>query len=678
MKRERISIAGMLSVFGLLCWMQVAHAWHNDFSIVNNTDTPLQFMIDTEQGGAHPDPLCRDLQAIPPQRSCHISLTDSYRFPEGTGHKGTIHLIRSDGEFCIVYYKYIFNPLASYSKKRSVELKLGQCTAGFDTKGLSFVNDQMYMSIRPLLSQLDYPLLADTLQKSTESYATADCADPSTGEESSDNCVIVTPTDPDIDKGTTLYEALAIQNTMDQYEPLSHAQWIGTHNSMIGPHYTASTKIANASHSDPNNYATLTEQLDRGVTMIEFDLLRDRGEIKLCHNHLNIPSPLNKVISKMMCDDNVTLVVGVNELKRWLIHHPEQFIIVYLDVNQSLSEHEAEIERAFSVLEPHIFMPEEASRLFFKLTGHHVLPEHTLPTDLFSKHDILKMGKQVIIVSSGEEGYLNKVKYVYLHNSHNQSDLLYQHGLRHLEPTPSLCEGSKKYEMLQAAYEDDPGHFDAWRSNGDRTVISYLSSAHGKTSSYNNYWSLASLKEMRKCPINIVSLNMFGFTCNESDVNECQYDRKGYRNRPLDPRLVSLLWSWGRGYPLKGENDANRQAFIVPTETVSAIHFQNDATSLNAANSVLCHVKSVSQETLGPKEWFIVPLKENILPSIRCEDSNGIYAVPVTSYQMDDVAQMLKETKIRIASPIWVNYRFDENAGWVANSGKALPTVKPG
>lgn len=656
----------------LLISTSFVYAWHNDFSIVNNGDEPLTFSISTKQGGAHPDSNCANGRAIPAQRSCHIELTDSYKFPKGTGHEGSITLRKKSGENCNIHYEYILNDL-SYSKKRSVKLKISSCSANFKNKEITFVNDQIKTMSRPMLYLLDLPLVTNDIQKSTESYSDADCADPTTGEEKSDNCVIVTPSFR-TQNGTPINEALAIQNNIDRYESLNHAQWIGTHNSAIGPAYTTDGELGNVSFSDPDNFLSLSKQLTQGVSQIELDILWHNNAVRLCHDHLNIPSPLDKVFSNVLCEGNAPMSRAVNELGDWVKIHPNQLVIVLLDINQDLGAHVQDINTDLASIGDKIFSPQDAAVLFKRISGGQTLPPNTLPTAYLSKNDILKTGKQVIFVADTDQTDLSPVNYLFLHMYNNKSSLLYQHGVDNFNAPQTLCSGANKYKTLQRMFDEDSGHFNIWRTNGDRTLINYLSSANGSTSGYNDYVSLATIKALRKCPFNVMSLNMFGFTCNKSNINECKYHSAENDGRPLDPRLPIFLWSWDRDFPLQATNVVNAQAYIVPNVDKTSIHFQNDDVLAGSANQILCHIKDMTQTQRGSDEWYIAPLLRGKPPALSCGEK-GEFASPVTSYQMDDVWLQLQSNSKGLDGPILINYHYSDENKWQANGGQPLQTT---
>jgi hypothetical protein len=192
-----------------------------------------------------------------------------------------------------------------------------------------------------------------------------------------------------------LYQALILQNTIDQYTPLVHATFIGTHNSFNAKAY----QIPLLRYIDPNQIVSITDQLQMGMRTIEFDAhwyinRHMKYDVLLCHgfnNHLGC-SPFDRPIAD-----------GLAEVRDWLLQHPNEIILLYIE--KHLDGHENKLHDLLTqYLGPLIYRPQD-----FKL--HKAGQCQALPLSL-SKHGILALKKQVLIISmncADNESPLNDV-----------------------------------------------------------------------------------------------------------------------------------------------------------------------------------------------------------------------------------------------------------------------------
>lgn len=658
--RKALTIAVLTS---LLISTQ-ALAWHNQFSVVNNQDKPLRLHIESSQGGVHFSPndsscvASNDQYTLAPNTSCQFELTDTR-----AKSKGLVTIDADDGEQCTYQYSYSYDLFAPLYSKHSVNFSKQSCSNGL-AQGISLVNAKIKANARPMLTQL--PLI--TLSHGAISMAKGDCGDPTKGSESADNCIIVSPAPAQSGTQTSVNKALAFQQGMSRYETLNNTQWIGSHNSAISPLYTHSTDLANVTFSDPDNFSTLTQQLNDGVRQIEFDLLWDQGALRFCHNHLNVPDALQPFMRNLLCDGNLPVSHGVAELNTWLDSHPNEVVFVLLDVNQDLGGHVADINQTFAPLKNRIYTQDDAKEDYQAITGL-TLADSTLPTDTISKDTILSRDKQVVFVADTDQGDISGSPYLFTHALHTNTNLLTQTGVEHLIGAPQpLCDGADKYSALSEFYRGDSSHANIWRTNGDRTIINYLTSAK-MSYGYNDYITLASIHRLQRCPLNVFSMNMIGLTCNQDDPSHCSYNNRT-DSRPIDPRQFALLWSWANGYPAVGSN-ATPQAVLRYNSAIKSFRLVNDKASVDEAKHVLCHVTAAKMKEKGPGEWFITDIQRKGSNNAACIAKDGVFATPVTSYQMDDVNHALSQADNTM--PVVVNY-LQQYGQWVANDKKPLPT----
>ena len=107
----------------------------------------------------------------------------------------------------------------------------------------------------------------------------------------------------------------------DQYErgsslPMIDAPWVGTHNSFNSVKTTPAL-----SETDANQQLSLNDQLRLSVRSLELDLHSFRGRPVVCHGRgegigCTTERPLEKI---------------VEELRRWLVAHPDQVLLLYLE-----------------------------------------------------------------------------------------------------------------------------------------------------------------------------------------------------------------------------------------------------------------------------------------------------------------------------------------------------------
>ncbi|MCW5589805.1 MAG: hypothetical protein KIT27_09110, partial [Legionellales bacterium] len=541
----------------------------------------------------------------------------------------------------------------SYFDLHSEVFGQAQCHGNLLVNEISVINDHTKALVRPLTGNVILNIDATKAAETTQSLSEADC-----GGNQGDNCVILSPDLTHVDKedSSNLAQSLYWQNQLDRFEPLNFEQFLGTHNSAVSPYYTHSNSDYNLSYGDPDNYATITEQLNSGFRQIELDIEWDQNNIIECHDHVS------SSIQGILCAGNDGLIGSdpnthypLVEIKNWLTQHPHQLIILFLDVNLPLTNHIKELDQTLAYLEPYIFTPQLAQQ-YFSVAGN-TLPAYLLSTDSLTE----QFHKNIIIVATSDIADMQTSRYVFTRVLKSKLEPLAEKSVHDFLSNGIACSGLAKYSAIVPFFENT--HTNLIRINGDRTVLGYISSVGNQSpDSYNDYFTPFNIANLQSCPVNILSMNMLGYTC---DSNQCQF-------HPTDPRLATVLWSWQLGYPLQ-KNGATI-AYIDPKDK----RFKNDPLQIGQSYSVLCYQKPLTPLTEPTQSlmWFIVAnMTVDNLNTVSqtamqlCQQRGGIFATPTTRYQFDDMLTMLGN----VTQPLLLNYQYDKSSKkWIANSGHSL------
>lgn len=622
----------------------VSYAWSNYFRLVNNFNVP--FVITISPAVSDVNNLCggsiSNVEVNPHSFSCEFEFnTNIFHVPNNAG---TITITKKEdpASFCVFNYSYT-ESILSYFDMRSENIASPTCYGNLKSKELSVVNDHNQALPRPLVGNLILGMDQGKSYQFTQSLSENDC-----GGRGGDNCIIASP-DLDtvyVNNGSSLKQSIVLQNELDRYEPLNFEQMIGSHNSAISAHYTKSTSDYNMSRVDPDSYLTLTEQLNAGLRQIELDIEWYNNAVTVCHNHIS------KDIGPILCDGDPALKGTVlNEIKSWVAKNPEALIILYLDVNLPLTGHIAELDDALATLEPYVFTPDMAQQYYH-------ISHNTLPLSQLTQDDVIrKYNKNIIITNDNNVEDVKASKYVFINTETVNVPPLEEHGVDTiLQSKYAACSNIDKYSHVKNLYSDDPNHLNMLRVNADRTTINYLSCVESKSpEDYSDYFTTANISNMLNCPLNVFSTNMFGFTC---DSNNCD-------NHPTDPRLYSFLWSWKLGYPL-----INHGSDIAYIDSKSG-HFENEPLTAGDMYRVLCMKPMQQQSPTAPLEWTIETVKVGDLNNVAtiaqdiCKQKGGIFAVPTTSYWMDDAMTVIHAEK-QDQYKILVNYQ-KINGHWTPN-----------
>lgn len=412
-------------------------------------------------------------------------------------------------------------------------------------------------------------------------------------------------------KSTWTAKALKLQREIDLNAPLREASFLGTHNSYNSKSYQTPVR-----YIDPNQNLSLYEQLETGVRSIELDAhwtlsSKFRKDILLCHgqpNHLGCG----------LFDRE--FVEGLQEIKDWLKANPGELVLLYIE--RHLDGHEPRLaDELEKYLGEFIYHPSQVRK-----PGDERNSCVALPTSI-SKADVLKSGKQLIVVVKGCDGtnpdYEEKDKFHYSWN-----DTVFA-GIGNIPGSPydwveQMIGDFTHYPDCGKSSNSDVNHSSLWRVYEDRTLITDI--IHPQKKLYAE-----DMKELVYCGINWPTMDML-------DAG--------------DDRLSAAIWSWAPEYPQEGKGECavyRMGSGIENTacDTPSEGYVCQEETSHNlkavAAAGPWLAGESMCQSLAG-KEWH--------------------FAVPVNGRQMNTVRDMLNNLSLNQA---WLNYREKSSGAWVAN-----------
>src|SRR5205807_1137274 len=124
-----------------------------------------------------------------------------------------------------------------------------------------------------------------------------------------------------------VHRTVAFQYRLGGSLPLGQAQWLGTHNS-----FNSFSDGPTPSHLDSNQQLSLSQQLDIDIRALELDphwlprVNSAGGTVVICHG-------LVYSQENGGCTTEPPLTAVLPELDHWLLAHPSQVILLYLDNN---------------------------------------------------------------------------------------------------------------------------------------------------------------------------------------------------------------------------------------------------------------------------------------------------------------------------------------------------------
>lgn len=610
------------------------------FRILNNAFEPVQVSIVPTVGTADSD--CggvEDVTVKPRSNSCIFTVHTNDGDSQGSV------LLNTPSHQCVVNYRY--HPLGQlgHMDKHSIHFSSEDCR-DWRMGAYHILRESPNAEYR---APLDKALaIAGKTHAGLHplNLARANCSGFSANgsyQHDPANCLVITPSPQHVLPG------LALQHRIDQYEPMNRSQWLGTHNSTIARVNTSSIQLANMSFSDPNQTLSVTDQLNVGVRSIELDMLW-HDELQSCHLHAELPPVLRDIVKAASCAGNIEIKLALSDIQQWLIKHPNDVVMIYIDENMKLAEHLNEFDKILTTtFRTKLLSKRDSTRWMsqHKITS---VNRNAFPSQWISKADLIQMKRQVFVVSKNQDLSPSKFIFTSVANQHNQSLLLPydtdMEDFNRLITSPQYNEDTA--QQFKQIFKEDAQHRSIWRFNGDHAVVSYLASSDDQQN-YNRYMSIINVRSAMAYPINMMSFDQLNGTC-------------GVEKDTIDPRLAVWLWSWQPGYPVTNNN---RYAYIDPQTR----HFKNDM-SATKVPYLLCYDVSKTMPWVSVENS--IKTSNNIATEAQsaCATVSAKFATPVTSYQMMQVRRYLNQQAIDAA--VLVNYH--NNGDWIANDKKALAT----
>jgi hypothetical protein len=314
-----------------------------------------------------------------------------------------------------------------------------------------------------------------------------------------------------------VHRALSLQRGLDVNAPLADEQLPHTHNSFNASSYTlgSTSYYPTVTNQDPNQVYSLTDQLQMDVRALEIDVhwwpspygnASTGGKwVTMCHGDSSTVPGVH-----IGCTWDRPFQDGLAELKTWLVAHPDQFILLYLE-NQ-LDDTNGPNSQAHQ-LAGQLIAQGLGSLVYQPPAGQPCAP---MPTNL-SAADMMQGGHQVLIVGNCGPGAWGS----WVHEREPYWD---EHG----DPSTygdAACAADLKERAA------DPGLFR--REFEDST---WLTATTGDGS--NHLSTPATVAKMVQCGTNIIGLDQL---------------------QPQDPRLAALVWSWAQNEPAAGAGNCADQ-----------------------------------------------------------------------------------------------------------------------
>lgn len=300
-----------------------------------------------------------------------------------------------------------------------------------------------------------------------------------------------------------LHRAIAFQYRLQNPLPIGSEQWVGTHNSFNSP--AAGLTV---SHLDSNQQLTLSQQLDIDVRALELDthwlpaLNAAGGRVVVCHGQ-------NYAEANLGCTTEPPLSRVLPEIDSWLVRHPAQVILVYLDDNFGPAQ---AYTATVNALDAGLRRPDGHSLIYHpqpSAIGSGNCAE--MPRDV-SRQQILAAGAQVMIVGNCQHGWSPDV---YGWGDHVESG-----NTAAYKPFPT-CDATYSRQVYGTKFV---------RYYEDSTLVTALvSDTTENWAAYEaNMLTPDKVAAMTGCGV-----NLFGFD----------------QILPFDGRLAADAWSWGINQP---------------------------------------------------------------------------------------------------------------------------------
>ena len=420
----------------------------------------------------------------------------------------------------------------------------------------------------------------------------------------------------DIDKFKQSWTAkgMQLQRTIDINTPLNQATFVGTHNSYNAKAY----QIPFVRYVDPNQWLSLYDQLEMGVRSIEMDAhwtykKNFSQDILLCHglsSHLGC-GPFDREFED-----------GLKEVRDWLKANPNEVIILYIE--RHLDGHEprlaAELE---NYLGPYLYHPSTLRPATSNPTSCVSLP------GTLTKADVLKAGKQILVVAKGCDGdnpkYAETDKFKQIWNN----DVFAGMGNIPHEEFSFIDSTVGDFTSFpdcgrQKIFFNDTNHTTPWRIFEDLTILSNIESAPNKV-------TVDKMHELMHCGINLPTMDLL--TAN-------------------DDRLAATIWSWSPNYP---QADKGQCAFYQGGASIENAACEQVMAGFACRDEHTGDIKAIKQ----PGTWKD---GENFCQSFAGKTWH--FSMPVNGLQM---SYLKNGASVAGIANVWLNYSVDKQGNWTVN-----------
>jgi hypothetical protein len=416
-------------------------------------------------------------------------------------------------------------------------------------------------------------------------------------------------------KKSWIYQALALQRDIDVNVPMNQATFIGTHNSENAIAY----QIPFVRYVDPNQILSLTDQLEMGVRSLEYDVhwytnSHLKKDVLLCH-------ALSNHVGCSMFDRPVT--DGLEELRDWLKKNPGEAVLLYFDRGVALDGHEP---RLASYLQDYL------GDFIYKPTAvrdaAHPPGSCTSMPGTISKADVLKAGKQLLIVTKacdGDKKYEEQDTYKLSWNDYVFAGIgdVPKHEFDFIDST--IGDDFTPYPdcSISTVFADDKAHTTLWRIFEDRTILSNVVHPNRKLLADDT-------RTMVNCGINWQTMDMLSAN---------------------DDRLTAAIWSWAPNYPALGKGSC---AIYKNGDAIQNAACEETAPGIACQDATTHEFKAVT----GAGNW------QDGEKICQAAGQDLHFAMPVNGNQMYLLKQAVRAAGL---SEVWLKYQLNADGHWRAN-----------
>ncbi|MFA0813265.1 hypothetical protein [Microbulbifer epialgicus] len=409
--------------------------------------------------------------------------------------------------------------------------------------------------------------------------------------------------------------ALNIQNGIDYDAPFSETTWPGTHNSFANNGDDQFWNIA------LNQYRTRSQQMEKGIRQLVYDVHYDWNQLRLCHNNSGFAGCLNTITGYKR------LKHGLRDIADFLQENPNEVILLKFEITDSA-------ESKLSLLKEEL-VTYVGSYIYGTTNGisnHGNLGSHgctELPTDIITKSKVLSAGKNLIVFSThgcfSNDGY---------------NDLAFYAG--------NTVKRFKTYNDVENLSDTDR------RSKMSRVFDGLVKS--GASSSSNNDVLLQPNAISGFLDVGLNIIEIYGFDGNG--------DWNGDGEAPLSSH--NLVWSWdASGYEPNGTGNCGK--IYGPT---------NRFRDANCEKSFFAACRRLVERdgNRAYDDWII---SSQVVTFSNADeqclfDGNGEYFFATPRNKMElNILLNKRDSAGLVKEDLWINYEKGSSGQWTADIGEA-------